>query len=123
MKRETETMKRETVNCDGCGAVCTTGYGTTADGRRLCFDCCNAAEAAEFAAAETYCAYMSEDVKRVTTWPGGTLARVTYSRKHRGGFGGEYFTADAVAPDGSRWYGRGGGPGCWLRLRRRKVSR
>jgi hypothetical protein len=118
----------ESVICDGCGGACvptdcTTGYGETRDGRRLCFDCCNAGERAEFAAAETYCAYMSSDGRAITTWPGGELATVTYSARHRGGFGGEYFTVDATAPDGARWYGRGGGPGMFVRLRRRKSTR
>lgn len=120
-------MASETI-CDGCGAACkpdgcATGYGITPDGRKLCYPCCDAGERAEFAAAETYCAYMSGDGRSISTWPGGKLATVTYSARHRGGFGGEYFTVGATAPDGSRWYGRGGGPGMFVRLRRRKRSR
>lgn len=113
----------ETVHCDDCRAACVpdggaTGYARTADGRRICYSCANAAERAAFAAADAYCAYVSSDGRSVTTWPGGALARVTETRRHRGGFGGEYFSVRAVAPDGARWYGRGGGPGMFVRLRR-----
>lgn len=116
------------IICDGCGLTVTpekhsTGYGTTPDGRKLCYQCCNARELDDFKSADVFFCYLSGDGLSATTWPGGKLATVTYRRKHRGGFGGEYWTVDAVAADGSKWYGRGGGPGMYLRLRRRKSSR
>ncbi len=117
------------VTCSDCGSTITppaacgpTGYAITPDGRKICYSCSNAAERADFAAADRYAAYLSGDGRHVTTWPGGELARVTYCRSHRGGFGGEYVTVDATGPDGSRWYGRGGGRGMYLRLRRRKAT-
>jgi hypothetical protein len=120
-------MKPDIV-CDGCGSIVrpennfTTGYGETPDGKKLCYSCCNTQEAAEFSAADTFCCYLSGDGSAATTWPGGKLATVTYKKRQRGGFGGEYWTVDAIAPDGSKWYGRGGGPGMYLRLRRRKEK-
>lgn len=117
------------IICGGCGLIVEipttggSGYGETADGRRLCYDCCNAAERAAFETADTFCAYLSGDGAAVTTWPGGRLATVTYKRRHSGGFGGEWWAVDATAPDGSKWHGRGGGPGMFLRLKRRKTRR
>ena len=114
------------IICDGCGSIVETqrngpvGYGRAPDGRKLCYPCCDARERETFAAADTFGAYLSGDGRKVTTWPGGELATVTYRRRHRGGFGGEWWTVDATAPDGARWYGRGGGPGMFVRLKRRK---
>lgn len=115
--------------CATCGATIEpqtngrTGYGKTADGRRHCYPCCDRAEAEAFAAADAHFAYLSGDGNSVTTWTGGELARVTYRKRHAGTWGGEWWTVDAVAPDGARWYGRGPGPGMYLRLRRRKAPR
>jgi len=113
--------------CEQCGKACVAdgfaaGYAVTNDNRRICYGCANEREKADFAKSEAYFAYMSGDGKAVTTWTGERLATVTYSRRHRGGFGGEYFTLDATAPDGSRWYGRGAGPGMYCRLKRRKSA-
>lgn len=111
--------------CDDCGADCIpagcgTGYARTADGRTICYPCAERMETAEFAVADSFCAYMAGDGRTVTTWTGGRLATVTERARHRGGFGGEYWTFRAVAPDGARWYGRGGGPGMFARLKRAK---
>jgi hypothetical protein len=118
-----ETMEK--VSCDCCGAACiptgcTTGYGKTPDGRRLCFPCCDQWQRLDFSAADKFSAYVSGDGKAVTTWTGGKLAIVAGMSRHRGGFGGEYFTVQAVAPNGARWYGRGGGAGMYVNLRRAK---
>jgi hypothetical protein len=118
-----ETMGN--VSCDCCGAACIptgcgVGYGETPDGRRLCYPCCEQWQRLEFSAADRFSAYVSGDGKAVTTWTGGKLAIVAGMSRHRGGFGGEYFTVQAVAPNGARWYGRGGGAGMYVNLRRAK---
>lgn len=115
----------ETIVCETCGGPCiptecTTGYGSTPDGGRHCFPCCDRMQRDEFAAADSFFAYLNSAGTAVSTWTGGELARVTWRKRNRGGFGGEWWSVDATAPDGSRWYGRGGGPGFWLRLKRRK---
>jgi hypothetical protein len=126
---ETLDVKRsetvEKVFCDCCGAECiptgcATGYGETPDGRRLCFPCCDQSQRLEFSAADRFSAYVAGDGKTVTTWTGGKLARIVGMTRHRGGFGGEYVTVQAVAPNGARWYGRGGGAGVYVNLRRSK---
>lgn len=113
--------------CDCCGGVCipegcAVGYAVTNDGRKLCYQCCDNSQRLEFSAAERFSAYVSSDGKSLTTWTGGKLARVVGISRHRGGFGGEYFSIQAVAPNGARWYGRGGGPGMFANLRRSKAA-
>ncbi len=98
----------------------TTGTGYGADGVEVCWDCCNVRELTAFLAADKYCAYLSGDGKSITTWPGGLLARVTWSHKVRHGFCGQLTRFDAVASDGSKWYGTSPGNGMYCRLRRRK---
>jgi hypothetical protein len=111
--------------CDDCGADCipngcATGYAQTVDGRTICYPCADALQRAELAVADSFCGYMSGDGRRITTWTGGSLATVTQRARHRGGFGGDYWTFRAVSPDGARWYGRGAGPEMFARLKRSK---
>ncbi len=101
-------------------SACSTGTGTGDDGIERCWDCCNALEMAAFLAADRYCGYLASDGKSITTWPGGTLARVTWSRVAKHGFCGKLTRFDAIAPDGSKWYGTSPGNGMYARLRRRK---
>lgn len=117
---ETPTVK----NCDDCRADCIpsgcgTGYAETADGRTVCYSCADKRQRAEFAAADSFCAYMDGTGRTITTWSGGYLATITSLERHRGGFGGEYWTFRAISR-GARWYGRGGGPGMFARLKRAK---
>ena len=119
METTTETI------CDDCAAACipsgcTTGYARTVDGRTICYPCADALQREEFAAADSFSAYMDGGGRCITTWTGGRLATVTERARHRGGFGGEYWTFRAVSPDGARWHGRGGGPGMFARLKRSK---
>lgn len=97
-------------------AGCSTGYGTDPLGVRRCFACCNRRELAEFLKADTYVAYVTGD--KVTTWPGGELARVTWRKRARVGFCRDGLYINAIAADGSRWYGRNAGDGMCIKLRR-----
>lgn len=113
--------------CQDCGETFVadgflTGYGER-DGKKYCYKCCNAHELREFSKAEKYSCYISTDGKTITTWPGGRLARVVSLSMHAGGFGGEYATVRAVADDGTEWHGRGGGPGCYVNLRRSRAGK
>ena len=103
----------------GCGHPCPepsgigTGFARDADGQTYCYPCAEDREVAAFAAADAYVAYDVPDDRRdgrhgyrITTWTGRELARVTHRRIGRGGFGSRVAYLRAVAPDGSRWYGR-----------------
>ena len=89
------------------------GRAIDADGRTYCYPCAGAMEAAAFLAADTYTAYdVAVDGRdahhgyTITTWTGHTLAHVHDRWTSRGGFGSRMVHLRAVAPDGSRWYGR-----------------
>lgn len=81
-----------------------TGYATTLDGRKLCYACADEAQRAEMATSERFVAYVSSDGKRVTTWTGGELARVTASWQD---MAGRRRYVRAVDPSGARWHGVG----------------
>jgi hypothetical protein len=87
-----------------------TGDSADAAGFLRCYACSDAAESAAFLAADRYTAYETEWPStfgyRLTTWLGHELARVTSRTIGRGGFGSRVVYLRAVAPDGSRWYGR-----------------
>lgn len=61
------------VRPDGIG----TGYATDpATGLTMCYTCADVRQLADMATADTITAYLSQDERHVTTWTGGTLARV-----------------------------------------------
>jgi hypothetical protein len=101
----------------------TTGYGTDpTTGRRSCFDCANRQEAEAFAASHRYVAYV-DSAGNLTTWPGGILARGILSAhgvSRSGWHGSEVHSWRFRAEDGSEWYGRNGGPGMVISVRRAK---
>jgi hypothetical protein len=104
----------------------TTGYGTDAQGKRHCYNCCTALDLATMRDTGRIDAYLSSDGETITTWPGGILARVTSEREgSAGGFlrGVTVTRVDAIADDGSLWYGRGPGRGMYIRLRRTAGAR
>jgi hypothetical protein len=82
-----------------------TGRAIDADGRTYCYPCAGDREVAQMATAGAYLAY-DTGKPELTTWTGRTLARVTSRTIGRGGFGSRVVYLRAVAPDGSRWYGR-----------------
>lgn len=82
-------------------------------------------EAAEFAASDAYTAYLGP--RLITTGAGTVLATVTSQGKASlyTPSGGWYqaFYIQAIASDGSRWYGRSYSSTCLITLRRVKVRR
>lgn len=101
----------------------TTGYATTPDGRRVCYDCADQATRDDLRdRSRPFCGYLSSDLAHVTTWTGGALMRVlsaspcqltrtsyTHDRK-------SYKAIHAVDVHGGHWYGRGSA-GIAIRLR------
>lgn len=111
----TETM------CD-CGHVAvatphTPGYGIF-DGRKLCYSCCDSEELRKMSESRKYFAYLSGDGKRITSWPGGTLAVVTRLWTVTNNMAGKLYRIRATMGDGSRWHGTSPGPGMYCRLTR-----
>jgi hypothetical protein len=90
-----------------------TGYAHLIDGRRVCYSCADEAQRRQVVQDHTFVGYLDSDARRVTTWTGGELAKVTRTKP----------TADdkvsvwAVTPDGRYWYGRGAGRGMVLTMR------
>ena len=101
----------------------TTGTARTRDNREVCWDCAIREEQEAFRTADKYVAYLSSDLRKVTTWTGGLLADVVGWRRVQHGFCGELYHFKAVAPDGSWWLGTSQGGGMCARLRRGKVRR
>jgi hypothetical protein len=100
----------------------TTGYGTDREGKTSCYDCANSQEAAAFSASDRYTAYVNKD-GYLTTWPGGVLAQAMprYHGVSRNGWhGSEVHSWRFRDCDGAEWYGRNGGPGMVITVRRAK---
>lgn len=101
-----------------------TGYARTPANFTMCYPCADVHDRAAMANANEHFGYLSGDGKSITTWTGGHLARVTQHGKARLGFHGSMIHAiRAVAPDGSQWYGRNGGEGMHIKIKRAKSSR
>lgn len=102
------------TSTEGCG----TGYARTSEGRTLCYSCADDAQRADIQTADRFTAYVSTDGRTLTTWSGGTLGRVQQiSAPAYTPTGGEYRYVYARAA-GVDWWGRGGGPGMYVNLRR-----
>lgn len=101
-----------------------TGYATDGAGNQMCYECADTYTRGLMARRDEITAYLASDGKTITTWTGGTLARVTEHGTARTGWHGSHVHyIRAVAPDGSQWYGRNGGPGMVIRLKRAKQVR
>lgn len=120
------------TTCADCGATFPSppvgiggpsGYAIRWNGDRICYPCSDAYARAAFAVFDVFVAYVSCNGESITTWPGGFLARITCMSRIRSGFGDAQYSVDAVAPDGSQWYGRNAGAGMSIRLRRKKSRR
>ena len=117
-------MNAATLDCghpptpdSGCG----TGYGTSADGRRWCYDCSHGRELGEILTSGRVFAYHSEadGLHSVTTWPGRVLAppgKVRLLSRSRDNFGGDrqYLRFEI---NGLIYSGFSMGPGMYLRAR------
>jgi hypothetical protein len=99
------------------------GVAYAANGATLCYPCADETERAFMASSDRLLAYVSSDGKSVQTWSGGTLATITALWTIGRGFGrSTIYGVNAVAPDGSRWYGRNSGTGMRIMLRRNRTA-
>lgn len=101
---------------------CTTGTAHTQDGREICWECSYQQELKAMSQSDRYSGYISEDGKQITTWPGQTLATITYLHTGNHNMAGKMTYFRAVAKDGSHWHGRGHGLGMLCHLRRSKAK-
>lgn len=101
------------------GVPMTTGYARAADtDARMCYSCADDMQRTELATADRFTGYLSADGRSVTTWTGGTLARVT---EHWTSRAAHKTYVRAVTPDGARWHGQGPAEsGTYVNLRRCK---
>lgn len=97
-----------------------TGYGTSPDNKRKCYNCCNVDELKAFREAGHYMAYLSTDGTSITTWTGGLLGKVTGFTDTKAGFGSSRRYLDVRGLDGTLYYGNTPGPGMFARLHRKK---
>lgn len=109
-----------------------TGYGTDAQGKTWCYECCaylDKAEMIEEGKITLYLTvnpgpYVAPSRCKITNWPGTLEFRPTIVRKSQGrGFHGLKFEIVHVwftGPDGLRWIGRNAGHHQLLHCRRLK---
>lgn len=100
------------------------GYATRVkDGAKICYDCADRMQREELLVEKEVFGYLSSDGKLITTWTGGELMKVTSEGSARTGFYGSRVTyVRAEGPDGSRWYGKNGGRGMSIRMKRAKEA-
>jgi len=108
---------RQAIHAPAPGAF-TTGYARLGNGWRICYPCADKRQRRELEASRQFCAYLSSDGRTVTTWTGGTLARVTAETPCRHNMAGTMYAIHGVPPEGTEFHGRGLGRGMLLRLRR-----
>lgn len=123
-------MPNETFVCGDCQTVRPaqtsggTGYATipNENNKKVCYSCADKRQLADLSTSQEFVAHLSGDGKRLTTWSGGSLARVVEERELKGiGWHGSSQTyVRAVTEDGVVWYGRGAGRGMSIRIHRSK---
>lgn len=104
----------------------TRGYGRDIHNRTLCLACCEALDRKCMDETGKLSAYLSEDGKTITGWPGWVLLNVVREWKtNAGGFAWQTQVTRVWARDsaGNRWYGRGPGRGMYMRLTRSADKR
>lgn len=107
----------EPTKTDGPG----TGYARDNEGRKICYDCASKPDIEAVERGEEIWAYVSSDGKKITTWPGNELMRVTYNGTARTGwYNSEITYIRAIAPNGRRYYGKNGGNGMVIRMKPNK---
>jgi hypothetical protein len=122
--RQTAELALDCGHPESTHSSITRGYGTC-DGKRYCYDCCRERDLNYMHTHGKISAYLAGDGKTITTWPGLPLLTVTASwQTSAGGFAGDttITRVQAIADDGSKWYGRGPGRGMYIRLRRAKTK-
>lgn len=107
------------VTPDGCG----TGYAVTADGKKICYPCADSAMAAKLTTDNVVGVYIAGNEQSVTTWSGGVLMRIVKHGSHRNGWhASEVHYWGALDADKRYWYGRNGGPGMYVTMKKAKAS-
>ena len=115
--------------CTRCGApfpappkVGPTGYAVTSTGAKICYPCSDADEIKTLLKrGAVFCAYLSSDGQHITTWPGGILGEVIWSKpckltRRSWTHGTGYRSVRIRDVHGNYWSGRGS-PGIFIRLR------
>lgn len=101
------------VTCDSCGAACvpsgiTTGYGTTADGKRHCFACCAVLDREAMVRDGRMALYWTDNADGTVTlgnWPGSLAFQTNchWSSGRKSRWGTRYRAARFLGPDGAVW--------------------
>jgi hypothetical protein len=108
----------KTVHCSKCKAVCvptgcTTGYGYTASGRKLCFACCAERDKADMVRTGRTTLYLTHEMRpenptakhgTVGNWPGSLVFHATV-KKGRHNIASTRYDVWFVGPDGRDWHG------------------
>ena len=119
----------EPTTCQKCGKVIEgskygigTGYGTTPEGAKWCYDCCTVSDIEELKERKPTAVYLSGDENSVTNWPGGVLGTVTRAHgiKHNM-IRGRYVAFRVKDVHGGLWFGRGQ-PGMICTIRPAKAQ-
>lgn len=101
----------------------TNGIARDENGKSYCYPCASQPDIDAVERGEAVFAYVSSDGKKITTWPGIDLMKVTYNGTAPTGFYGASISyIRAVAPNGREYYGKNGGNGMWIRMKPRKVK-
>jgi|688.fasta_scaffold30353_18 hypothetical protein len=119
--RHDETVSFECCDCHTVKPVQTsggTGYACLPDGGLCCYPCTDVRERADLLTRDKVCQYVSGDGKRLTTWTGGDLGRVSLGERHP--WSRERFYVSATDCHGQRWHGTGA-PGMWANLKKCKA--
>lgn len=99
----------------------TNGIAYAQDGRSMCYACADREQRERVTTDDKIFGYVSGDERAITTWTGGELMKVTEMGKSRSGwYSSEIFYIRATAPDGSHWYGKNGGSGMCITMKRAK---
>lgn len=86
----------------------TTGYGTTRDGRKICFACCGEMDRQELINTGKGILYLTtrpnSDIATLSNWP-GTLKLVCHVKRGRHNIARYRYDVWFIGPDGKQWHG------------------
>lgn len=98
------------------------GYATLRDsGKRVCYPCADDMQRADLKTTDTISAYICSNGNHVTTWTGGRLMQIVSANTSRNGWHRStihYWRA--IDPSGQHWYGKNGGNGMYVLMRKTK---
>lgn len=139
-------MSETHFTCGDCGVLKPvkpsggTGYANTADGARICYDCCAIRDRADMVATGKALLYLTHDNRtkvamgwcgtsmpgndspwQVSNWP-GTLKFNAYVKRGHHNLARRRLDAWFIGPDGYRWHGVNIGDNEVLRCKRTKSK-